>query len=513
MKKFFSVSVLVLLCNLLNAQGITFKESRTINEQTVNLLDSYMASIKARDAVAFSSLFTSGAAPVFCDLTGSGQFMGKMTASEYSSYLAGEIASISVSLYDVRKGTPVRREGGYSFPLTFSKSVRYFDRNGVMFDSDEYFDSRFDISASVLYSESDGQCRFEYLKGSLDSDRTFPQGNFLIINKTDAVREGFTVNGAPVSFNSAGQAFTSPGRMKLDSRGAKVVTDTTAVSDRYSIIQFKLVPRESIFNVHAAYAPLGAYSIKSTTEGAESSSSAFEFGFDAGRTFPLKDGAYWKVTAGLSFVSSGMDISAKGAEYGFDLLDSKGIPYKRLYQIDFAEEKLEFKDLAIPVIFSLGKNVNRIISLEAGLGVRTYLNLVTTPEPYYIRGRVYGQYSYGPEFSSAEGFGSLGPECKAFLKPETYRRSPVDISLTAGVGLGISIIPGVFSISAQASLEEGITSTYKASGQSWFSEEEGNYPYVWSSESSSDIPVRSLISSVKYRREALWLGAGITINF
>ena len=118
----------------------------------------------------------------------------------------------------------------------------------------EYYGKDIEMTMTVLYDPDSGRCRIERIDGKLDSEVTFPEGRFYIVNRPDeskmssAVMKyklGMLINDKPLTYNAFDQAMIEAGVPDVDDIDVIVTVDTLATGLNYDVVDFRFVSRKT----------------------------------------------------------------------------------------------------------------------------------------------------------------------------------------------------------------------------------------------------------------------------
>ena len=153
----------------------------------------------------------------------------------------------------------------------------------------------------------------------------------------------------------------------------------------------------------------------------------------------------------------------------------------------------------VPVYLESEIDLTSRLVLDIDLGARFYLNRETALNPYEIEG-VVGNVSVNTSYS-------------AFRYPADYTRKEYDLAVFGNLELDCAIIKNALYAYLSAGYEQGLNPVYDSGLRTYFQESSAVYPFYYSPIADIDIPMRSLVGSVRYSRKAGWVAAGIKIKF
>lgn len=533
MKHFCIVlSLLFFLSVGADAQTLTNKERRYINSRVLGVIEQYERSVSIEDKrteYQFRRAFGSASSSVYCDLIGTPMYQTDILLDEYVAAVKNYVATAEFVIKNVRKGEFVWKDGRWLIPVTLTKSIFYFDCNGYVFSTKHFYGKDFDLVMDIVYDPSTDKCFIDSISGRMDSETAFPSGRFMIVEKSkeklvpEKHRKYFNelqIGGQSISYNEFGQAILPAAEPSVKDMDVTVLVDTLVAGDNYDAVGFRFDRRNTRLKPHFAYAPFGAYDVTTST-GVSHRSSAMEFGVDYGVTWPVGRSSKMGFFAGMGLSISRLNLSAGPFQYGYgtSMYDSGTGLYKKLdvsYSIDSASEGLSFTDLYVPLYLEFEHKAGGHVLVSWGVGAKFYANLRTKYDSYSVA----GSYSIKDETITPDPEPVMWNQTfDRFLIPVSYKRNPYDISAFARLGLDVNLYKKRIYFSLGASFEFGITDSYVKSPLSnpyvnipGSKDEYPIYPIIYNPYNESHIALHSLVSNTSYRRQALWLEAGIKIK-
>lgn len=448
-------------------------------------------------------------ASVFMDLMGHPAFGKEVTLGEYLDFVTKRGYTLNFEVTDVRRGD-IRREGNLMIlPVTFMKTVSYYDGNDVRFSPESYYRSPIELTAEFVYEPSTDKCYIRSVQGRYSSTVSPLPEKFIVIrrNRDDAkaaLYDSLLVAANGISpFDAAGQVFYAGNADVIQTWDSDVLIKAENVplkekSDRYSLVQFRYRPVHHRLRFRAGMALAGAYSVESPDD-FTSKSSAYEGSLVWGYAFPLGP---LKVVpcVGLGMQFSSLSLNRQGISYSYAMTDAAGVLSERRYVIDDAFTALSFSDVFAPVYVDFEFSVGRIVNIHALAGVKAYLNMGTKiATPYTLKGSIDGRaFEQIPQ---------------AYLQPVSYERKRFDVSFVAGLDIDVSVIRNKLSISAGVCYEMGLMPSFSTDVTRWFDAQEQVYPLVYYASQETDVPYSSMMGNLKYTRKALWVHLGLFKKF
>ena len=229
-----------------------------------------------------------------------------------------------------------------------------------------------------------------------------------------------------------------------------------------------------------------------------------EVGLDFGVTFPAgrkcKMGLYFG--AGLSM--SNLDLRLENnISYDYNLLvfDKANMVYvskKHTYNIKSATERVEYKDLYIPIYFDFEFVLGKHMLLSFNFGAKGYLNMsAKVASPYTVNYTINGvDYTLTPD---------------SFIIPNSYAKRPYDISGIANLGLDVNLYKKRIYLTVGAGYEYGFNKSYESTTISYEDSKKPILPVMKKdgSDRLADAATLSLIGGIHTMRNAIWFTTGL----
>lgn len=513
-RRLFTSIVLLLLSGiLLYAAPSPFTQKRSFLSQVFAVLSKYEGAggfYDQEDTREILRVFNRNRqATVFMDLMGHPSFGTHVTLGEYIDYVTGHGYTLAFDVSEVKTGA-ISREGELMIlPVNFKKTVRYYDGNDVLFSPESYYRGPIELTAEFVYEPQNGNCYIREISGRVLSNVSPLPDKFTVIrrNRDDAKAAAFdsllvAANNIP-AFDAAGQAFYPGSLAAVDSWDSDVLVKMEEVplaekNDRYRLIRFNYKPVHQRLRFRGGVAAGSAYAVESPDD-YDFASMAYEGAFEWGYAFqlgPMKLAPY--IGLGLQFSSLRLDKS--GVAYSYPMTDTQGHLVNRNYIIDAASTAFSFSDVFVPVYADFEFRAGKVVNIHARAGVKAYINMGTKiSEPYSLMGSI-----DGTAFETTP---------QAFLFPVSYERNRWDVSFISGLDIDISVIRNKLSASLGVSYELGLTPSFSSDVTRWFDAQNQVLPLVYYAKQGEDVPFAPMISSLQYKRKALWLHLGLFKKF
>ena len=471
------------------AQSLSNQERRHINTRILEVIEEYerVASIYDDESeYIYLSLFSKEDSPVICDIIGHPLYLTQVTAADYAKHLRSITSTANIMVSDVRKGEMSYSDNGWIVPITFRKNISYIDDFGYAFSIKDYYGTDLLVSMTLIYNSDSDTCKIESIGGTVDSDVTFPNGRFIIVNKpagtgssgNERFVDEFKADGKPLCYNEFGQAFVSSVEPVVSDVDIRVVVDTVSRGLNYDVVDFDITLKKTRIKPHYAIAPLSAYRVD-VANGVSCASNAMEFGVDFGTTWPVGKFAKMGFFGGIGISMSKLDLSLSNSvkySYNTSVLGEIGY-FEKLnftFDIESAEEHLAFTDLVVPLYLETEHKIGSYLLLSWNLGVKAYCNMKTDYGSYMVSGHMSENCELGGDREM-----NISISDNRFISPVTYKRAPFDISAMANIGVDVNVFKRMLYFSLRCGYEYGLNKSYKADRPDFADPSSGLYPVVY----------------------------------
>lgn len=512
------ITVSLLLCIWLPvssaAQTLSNKEKRRINTKLLEAIEQYESNATIYDEnakYAFLELCDSNAL-IYCDLLD--QAAGKkIPAAEYADLLHSK-ENVSMEIKNVRRDPPFWKDGAWYVNVNFAKSVVYNDKNAVLYSSAEYYKSDYDISVEFVYDRKADCCRIVSVDGTIASQNAPLPEHYVVINRTSPLDDRLWCGKRHPEFNSFDQAFAPAGSIRSWHDDVRIKADTIARTQSYDFVQFRYRKTSWRGKLRAGFTVGSAFKLTSPVNFNTENSSAFEVGVDVGYALPLGKSVSLSIYTGAALSTSKIELGLNNLSYSYDTGDRHGTAYSRCYDLESVTEGVSYTDIVIPVYLSLDHKLSKNLGLSWHVGAKIYMNGSAKVTPFHIKGEVYGNYGGQTVRNQSENaFQLLDNDYDRFLYPNTYARNSTDMSLVGGLGLNYNILKQYLFLCVKFSYELGFTDVHKSNENDFFNAADQVYPMVYSARLKENVATRSFMDCVSYKRQAMWLEAGLMFKF
>ncbi len=508
-------AVLFLLPRAVGAQSISNAERRYINSRVLSLIEEYerLASLYDEESqYYFESLFEKGPeSMVFCDMIGSESYLKNVPVSEYIHQLSSYASTVTTVIKDVRKGTMTYADGRWYIPVTMKKTFEYIDKDGYVFSVADYHKSDIDIRMNVVYDQESDACVIASIEGAMQSDKSFPEGRFLIVNRSNEISNrnqeylsSLKIGDDSVVFNEFGQAVLPSGEASVNDIDVKVMMDTLSKGFNYDVVSFSFKPRKTRVKLRYGYSP-NAFKVVNNSDLMDVKSPAMELGLDIG--FAAKAGRKSKfgLYTGVGVMKSDLLMTQNSSSsynyYTSKINDDKiWEPVSISYTIRSANESVSYLDLFVPVYFEFEHGIGKYVMISWSLGAKGYYNLNVSPSEHNV------SFNYNITTSNASGDKNLVKKFDTGF----YQSSTFDVSAFGNIGLDLNILKRKIYLMLRAGYEYGIMPAFKSNLASYYqSDSPVSYPIVYDAVQDQHIAVHPMINGLEFSRRGWWFSGGI----
>lgn len=507
--------VLLLLPISAGAQNLSNSEKRYINSRVLSLVEEYERIASLYDDEAeyyFETLFEKGPeSMVFCDMIGSESYLENIPVSEYIRQLRSYASTVTTVLKDVRKGTMTYQDSLWHIPVTLKKSFSYIDNQGYVFSVADFHNSDIEIQMHLIYDPESDTCVIRSIEGSLQSDKQFPKGRFLIIDRVNMAMDGphlkymssLMIGNNSISYNEFGQAVLPSGEPTIDDIDVEVLVDTVNRGFNYDVVDFDFKQRKTRIKLRYGYSP-NAFKVNNLSEDFEVKSPAMQLGFDIGFAAAGRKSKFGLYT-GVGVLMSNLYLGQNSREqysYITSRLNSSLLweSVKVNYELNSVNESVSYLDLFVPVYFEFEHRIGNYLMLSWNLGAKGYYNLKADP----------GEHNVSFKYSIGEVQPSSSKEIVKIFDQNFYKHAMFDASVFGNIGLDINLLKKRIYLMLRVGYEYGFMPVYKSKLAPYFnSDNPASYPIIYDLESNQHIAVQPMVNGLDYSRRGLWLSGGI----
>ena len=494
------------------AQKPQLKEARTLNLALLRALDEYERVISfsgPNDKRAFLGLFWTPDSPcVYNDVLGTPDFQEMISPRQYVEDIPEDgTVLFSSTISNVRKDSdPYFLDGLLHRKVSLEKYIMIIDSSvytegegGVLFDSSQIFarDPDFKLVLDFVYVPEQNRC-YIYTIESLIKKEASPldEDNFSIVLGSSSRKNDshLTSRGEYLTFNEFNQSLAYRDEIDIDNPNMRLKVSEEAKGNRYNIIGVKSSPIILRTKLYFDYLAGNALDIKSSSASISGKASGYRFGVDLGVELPVSNSWAFGLYSGAGLAFNDITFSTGVLDYTLNYTNPE-----RSYRFSCIEtEKLQ--DIVVPAYLGNEFILAKFLTLCIDAGARLYINRSTELSPLEVSGIV-GGVNMNP-----------GIQYTQFVDPAEYTRAPYDIALFGRGGLDLCLVKKLLYLYVAYDFEWGLNSSYDSS-RDFFNATSQVYPIYYSPIKGEDVPFRSLIGSVSYRRRASTISGGIKIKF
>lgn len=508
-------AVLLLLPISVGAQTLSNAERRHVNSKVLSLIEEYenVASLYDYEAEHyFETLFEKGPeSMVFCDMIGSESYLKTIPVSDYIQQLRTYASTVTTTIKDVRKGTLTYRDGRWHVPVTMKKTFSYIDKDGYMFSVADYHDADIDIRLNLIYDQDSDVCAIESIEGELQSDKRFPEGRFLIVNKStyESARymkhfSTLKVGNDAIVFNEFGQAVLPSGKGYVNDIDVEVLMDTLSKGFNYDVVSFGFKQRKARIKLRYGYSP-NAFNVQNLPDIFDVKSPAMELGFDFGFAASAGRNSKFGLYTGLGVMQSNLRLQ-QNTDIAYTYTTAKfnnqqlWDPISVSYAVKSAQESVTYLDVFVPVYFEVEHKAGNHLMISWSLGAKGYYNLGVDQGAQTLS--IDAQVPGLSPVSSQELVNTFATGY--------YQSAPIDVSAFGNIGLDVNLVKRKIYLMLRAGYEYGIMSKYKSDMAPFYqNDSEISYPVVYDAVQNQHIAVHPMINGLEFSRRGWWFSGGI----
>lgn len=424
-------------------QGFTPIERKAL-DKALTVVEDYetLSALSDEDAYySFIELFAGEDAIVYNDLLG---LSGKteITAKEYADILYENAKSVQIFVSDIKREKLWNDGSSWKVQFAFDKTIAYSNKCGIYFSSDDFYESKHHLHATIVYDSQKDECKIEGISGNIDSDRKLAD-EFYVLSRMKSYDDALRYKGRKVEFNRYGQMYLqAPVSVKDFSYLDADVTVSPTIDQDCKTVTMSYKPRRWAVKLHYDLGLGEAYDYeKSYFENPKSEGSTF--GLEVGYIFPSKKKVKIGLFTGvdLSTAKLGMDYKTDAYSYKTNA-DVDNDTYQRVYNDLNISQKYSVTDLCIPLYLDFDIRFSRPLSLYFDLGARAVLNMSNkVKENSSNASSVFGIYDgynlYGT--SHINGFSDSPVELGKLNSQSLVGYSKFSVDALAGVGIRFNV--------------------------------------------------------------------------
>ena len=375
------IIALLLWAPLLRAQGLDLKESLFMDEQLIDLVDSYkhLSSFdKDSESLSYLGLFVAPNARVWCDFLSSDYYGRYVTVRDYVEF-AKDIAHSNVIFSNLRKHDFEYVNQSWHAKVEFDKSIDYEDALGYEFSQSKMIGKDFHLVMDCIWLPKESVFRIEKIESSLPREEyagELPSGMFRIVKRQDGVDSKLLLDGKPLEYNQDGFAFLpDEGTFSLNDDDMRFTQEVTSGRGRYDVYSFSATPK--LFRVRPRLSflinPVTVKTIYGTQ--LQPASAGVEAAVDFGVAVKISDSFKYVPYVGIGIAHSWVTLRSVA------LAGGRNTEYSYLGR-DYtfkATEAFTFEDFVVSISpasfeYSFGNG----LMASAELGFKLYANMLAT---------------------------------------------------------------------------------------------------------------------------------------
>lgn len=403
MKKILFYIILVFPFSVF-AQVLSNAEQRMFNYRIVDLLEEYeflLQNPTDRAHYEFVSLFEAGDTLIYNDLLGLSS-KKKVTVEEYANLLYSNSNACKVVIKDVDKQEIVETDSHFVVDVKFAKYMQYYNKCGIVFDSEVYYKADHEIMATIAMDKSNGNVQIRTIKGNIKSEASPLPLEYRVFAYNDPRDKDVLVNDKNIEYNIFGQSFVDE-NAKVEIKDGEIAlyivqndTNCNLYSFNYKNRLWRVIPKVQ-FNIGDIY----KFSGEGYGNELLKSQSMLEYGLDFGCALIRKPKFKLNLFTGASFVKSNLEFEQ--GEFGYkyyynapSAADYDGETYRRYYEINNMRAAMEITQIAIPLYLDFDFQFTRRFSAYLQMGVKAFVSTKCTVKDFSADVKTYGVYpQYG----------------------------------------------------------------------------------------------------------------------
>ncbi len=442
--KFVSTMLLVLAMIPMYAQkGVTPIERISL-DKALTVIEDYetLSALSDEDAYySFIDLFFDEEVLVYNDLLGLSDG-NEISVREYADVLFGNAKSIQVFVSDINREQLWNDGSNWKVQFSFDKTIVYSNKCGIYFSSDDFYESKHHLHATIVYDSQKDECKIESISGNIDSDRKLAD-EFFVINRINTYDESLLYKGRKVEYNRYGQMFLqSPVSVKDFSCLDADVAVTSAIDPDCKTVAISYRPRRWTLKLHYDFG-LGESFDYDKSNLRNPSSEYGNLGLELGYIFPSKTNVKVGLFTGVNLSTSKLCMDYYADTYSYKTnADVDNDMYQRVYKNLSVSQTNSFTDLCIPLYLDFDIRYSRPVSIYFDLGARAVLNMSNKlSENSMIASSIYGMYDgynlYGS--SHINGFCDSPDKFENLNGESLGEYSKISVDAMAGVGVRYNV--------------------------------------------------------------------------
>lgn len=357
----------------MRAQRPSVVMERLLTEEALTTVDNYISQIALGDEevyYSFLELFAKDDAPVYNDLFGLSS-AESLPLKEYANLLNTETKNTQIHIANIRKDKIWRENDRWKVQISFEKNVAYSNKCGVYLSSQDFYEKNYLIKMTLAYDEESRTCKIERVDGTIDSNKSLPDGYYVFISKSkkDA---NLSYQGKPLTFNSYGQTFINSPLKNTDFEYKDPDTKLVITKDDVCrLLSASYTEKRMRLKLHYDLNMGSALSVGNVGKEILKGCSQNKLGVDIGYIFPAQSKFKTGIFGGLGIENTQMDLAYQSTKYTYETNeDVDKDTYDRQYSDLNISQSIKYSTLNIPVYFDFSLNFNKYVGLYVDLGTK-----------------------------------------------------------------------------------------------------------------------------------------------
>lgn len=513
------VGLLCVVHSVTMAQTLTNRERRRIKTEVLNTIEQYESTFTIHSESAkyrFLELFDNVRSRIYCDLMDYYSEDGKIEVDTYVELLSQK-QLVESEVRNLVCSAPEWRDGGWHVKASFQKQMNYRDEHDVWFSTEEYFGNAHAIDMDLVYDPDERRCFITSIDGSLETIKPRLPQRFKVVQYASERDLEVMTDTARLHFNDFGQAFAGTGKLKARNVDLRIKYDTLAKASNYDKVKLKYNKTPWRARLRYGYALDGVYEISSPVQFSEQTSTAYEMGLDLGITFGKR--TKFAIYSGIALQESELTFGLDRFQYAYmvssqsmnDDLLTGGAKHEKTRQYNIAvSEGVKYSNLVVPVLLGFEHCWGRGFHFTWNVGAKFYFSKEIQYMPFHVTGSIVQQQTN----TSTEQI-KIDRDFTDFLVPSSYVPENV-ISLYGTAGFNINLVRQIVLLNLRVGCEYGMDNIHTSNENEMYKKNSGSqgiYPLIYSERVGDDVAVRSFMDCVSFKRQSLWLEAGLMFKF
>lgn len=451
MKKILIYIALIIPLSISAQVNLTNKQSRYLNYCIADLLEEYEYLIQTptdRAQQEFMLLFEGEGSSHYNDLLGLSQG-NELPLHEYAEALFGNAQACKVVIKEVKKGEITEDDTHYLVDVTFQKYLQYYNKCGVLFDSQDFYKADHLITATISMNKENETVKIRSVRGSIDSDAQPLPEKYKVFAYNEPRDKMVLANGEFLKYNIFDQAIVDE-NAKVTFNDYDVVLKLVQEDADCNLYSFKYRQRRWRVKPWVNFAIGDIYTLDGNDNyNLLKKESMMEFGVDFGYAIVAKPQYKLSLFLGFGMSNSEVELACDNElKYSYNTTsgaaDADGDLYTRYYEVNNLKANLEFTQYQIPLYLDFEYQFGKRFSAYGQLGAKAYLTTKSNVTDLTADIYTYGIYSkYGNlkmENFTPNGFGAS----QINIPEQEIEVESMVFDAFAGLGFRVNIYKGFY---------------------------------------------------------------------